>query len=128
MKRKIAFYFLKVFIPSIFLVVLSWLSFWDDTSAVPAQVSLGVTCVLTVTTQSSGIRQILPPVSYAKAVDVWMFVCLLFVFVEFCVCSSFRVCVRQCGKHAGGNLLSTKMEAERKMKAYLISCLNTVSQ
>ena len=51
-----------------------------DASAVPARVSLGVTCVLTMTTQSSGIRQTLPPVSYAKAIDVWMFVCLLFVF------------------------------------------------
>ena len=80
MKRKIGFYFLQVFIPSIFLVVLSWLSFWVDASAVPARVSLGVTCVLTMTTQSSGIRQTLPPVSYAKAIDVWMFVCLLFVF------------------------------------------------
>ena len=80
LKRKIGFYFLQVFIPSIFLVVLSWLSFWVDASAVPARVSLGVTCVLTMTTQSSGIRQTLPPVSYAKAIDVWMFVCLLFVF------------------------------------------------
>ena len=80
MQRKVGFYFLQVFIPSILLVILSWVSFWVDAQAVPARVSLGVTCVLTMTTQSSGIRQSLPPVSYVKAIDVWMFVCLLFVF------------------------------------------------
>ncbi|XP_060588406.1 glycine receptor subunit alpha-2-like isoform X1 [Ruditapes philippinarum] len=80
MTRKVGFYFLQVFVPSILLVVLSWVSFWVDPNAVPARVSLGVTCVLTMTTQSSGIRQSLPPVSYVKAIDIWMFVCLLFVF------------------------------------------------
>jgi hypothetical protein len=80
MTRKVGFYFLQVFVPSILLVVLSWVSFWVDPNAVPARVSLGVTCVLTMTTQSSGIRQSLPPVSYVKAIDIWMLVCLLFVF------------------------------------------------
>lgn len=80
LKRKVGFYVLQVFIPSIFFVVLSWVSFFVDAEAVPARVSLGVTCVLTMTTQSAGTRQTLPPVSYGKAIDVWMFVCLLFVF------------------------------------------------
>ena len=78
--RKTGYYALQVIIPSILLVVLSWVSFWVDPKAVPARISLGVTCVLTMTTQSSGIRQTLPPVSYVKAIDVWMLVCLLFVF------------------------------------------------
>jgi hypothetical protein len=80
MTRKVGFYFLQVFVPSVLLVVLSWVSFWVDPDAVPARVSLGVTCVLTMTTQSSGIQQSLPPVSYVKAIDIWMLVCLLFVF------------------------------------------------
>ncbi|XP_052795372.1 glycine receptor subunit alpha-2-like [Mya arenaria] len=78
--RQIGFFWLQIFIPSLLLVVLSWVSFWVDPKAVPARVSLGVTCVLTLTTQSSGTRQLLPPVSYVKAIDVWMFVCLVFVF------------------------------------------------
>ncbi|XP_029645998.1 glycine receptor subunit alpha-4 [Octopus sinensis] len=33
-----------------------------------------------MTTQSSGARASLPRVSYVKAIDVWMAVCLVFVF------------------------------------------------
>jgi len=78
--RKVGYFILQVFIPSILLVALSWVSFWIDACAVPARITLGVTCVLTMTTLSSGIRQTLPPVSYIKAIDVWMSVCLMFVF------------------------------------------------
>uniref|UniRef100_A0A915AAU6 Neurotransmitter-gated ion-channel transmembrane domain-containing protein n=2 Tax=Parascaris univalens TaxID=6257 RepID=A0A915AAU6_PARUN len=62
------------------LVVVSWVSFWLDKDAVPARVSLGVTTLLTMTTQASGISSKLPPVSYIKAVDVWIGVCLAFIF------------------------------------------------
>jgi len=62
------------------LVIVSWVSFWLDQSAVPARVSLGVTTLLTMATQTSSINQKLPPVSYMKALDVWTGVCLMFVF------------------------------------------------
>ena len=48
--------------------------------AVPARISLGVTTVLTMATQLSGSRQSIPKVSYPKAIDVWMAMCMLFVF------------------------------------------------
>lgn len=62
------------------LVIVSWVSFWLDQNAVPARVSLGVTTLLTMATQTSGINASLPPVSYTKAIDVWTGVCLTFVF------------------------------------------------
>uniref|UniRef100_A0A0M3I2E2 Neur_chan_memb domain-containing protein n=1 Tax=Ascaris lumbricoides TaxID=6252 RepID=A0A0M3I2E2_ASCLU len=54
------------------LVIVSWVSFWLDRTAVPARITLGVTTLLTMTTQASGINAKLPPVSYTKAIDVWI--------------------------------------------------------
>ncbi|VDK28692.1 unnamed protein product [Gongylonema pulchrum] len=62
------------------LVIVSWVSFWLDRTAVPARVTLGVTTLLTMTTQASGINAKLPPVSYTKAIDVWIGACLTFIF------------------------------------------------
>lgn len=98
LSRSVGFYFLQVFVPSVLLVFLSWLSFWVDPNAVPARVSLGVTCILTMTTQSSGIRQSLPPVSYVKAIDVWMCVCLMFVFAALLEFAYVNVIMRRPSK------------------------------
>lgn len=44
----------------------SWVSFWINMDAAPARVALGITTVLTMTTQSSGSRLLLPKVSALK--------------------------------------------------------------
>jgi len=53
------------------LVIVSWVSFWLDPHAVPARVALGVTTLLTMSTQTASINSALPPVAYTKAIDVW---------------------------------------------------------
>lgn len=80
LRREYSFYLIQLYIPSFMLVVVSWVNFWIDKDAVPARVSLGVTTLLTMTTQASGVNAKLPPVSYTKAVDVWIGVCLAFIF------------------------------------------------
>ncbi|KAL1435636.1 hypothetical protein MTO96_001507 [Rhipicephalus appendiculatus] len=79
-KREFSYYLIQIYIPCCMLVIVSWVSFWLDPTSIPARVSLGVTTLLTMATQISGINASLPPVSYTKAIDVWTGVCLTFVF------------------------------------------------
>ena len=76
----------NVYVPSTLVVLLSWISFWVDVEAVPARVTLGVTSLLTLTTQIVQVHGSLPPISYLTALDIWLFGCLIGVFsvlVEF---------------------------------------------
>ena len=40
-KREFSYYLIQIYIPCCMLVIVSWVSFWLDQSAVPARVSLG---------------------------------------------------------------------------------------
>ena len=81
LRRDVGYFIIQVYVPSMLIVILSWVSFWINVEASPARVSIGLLTVLTMTTQSAGVNASLPRVSYVKAVDVWMSMCLIFVFV-----------------------------------------------
>jgi len=82
LRRDLGYFLIQVYVPSILIVILSWVSFWINIDASPARVSLGLLTVLTTTTMSGGARESLPRVSYIKAIDVWMIMCLVFVFAS----------------------------------------------
>lgn len=62
LERQMGYYLIQMYIPSLLIVILSWISFWINMDAAPARVGLGITTVLTMTTQSSGSRASLPKV------------------------------------------------------------------
>lgn len=62
LERQMGYYLIQMYIPSLLTVILSWVSFWINMDAAPARVGLGITTVLTMTTQSSGSRASLPKV------------------------------------------------------------------
>ncbi|XP_067144004.1 glutamate-gated chloride channel-like, partial [Centruroides vittatus] len=82
-RREIPFYLMEVYLPVSLLVIVSWLSFWLDVYAVPARTALGITTILTVITNSSGVKESIPRVSYVKAVDIWIQLCTFLVFCAF---------------------------------------------
>ena len=61
---------------------MSWISFWIKAEAVPARVTLCVTSLLTLSTQHAQSQKSLPPVSYIKAIDIFMSSCTVFVFAS----------------------------------------------
>ena len=70
--------------------IMCRVSFWLDSKSVPARVSLGVTTLLTMSTQTAGVNRSLPPVAYTKAIDVWSGACVLFVFSALLVSFSLK--------------------------------------
>ncbi|XP_076046138.1 glycine receptor subunit alpha-2-like [Oratosquilla oratoria] len=80
LKRNIGFHLVQSYLPTILIVVISWVGFWMDTDSVPARTTLGVTTLLTVSNQASETQMKIPQVSYIKALDIWMGVCTAFIF------------------------------------------------
>ncbi|KAJ7391670.1 hypothetical protein OS493_017367 [Desmophyllum pertusum] len=79
-KRRLGYAFLQIYIPTMMLVVLSWLSFWIPQDSIPARVALGSTTVLSIVTFTGSFRSSLPKVSYITAVDVYFIVGFAFIF------------------------------------------------
>lgn len=80
LQRQVGFFILQTYIPSMLIVMLSWVGFWINKDSEPARIALGVTTVLTMTTQLTTSRSNTMRVSYLKAIDVWYSSCMLFVF------------------------------------------------
>uniref|UniRef100_A0A8D8X3N6 Glycine receptor subunit alpha-4 n=2 Tax=Cacopsylla melanoneura TaxID=428564 RepID=A0A8D8X3N6_9HEMI len=92
LRRRLGYHLFHTYIPSALIVVMSWISFWIKPEAIPARVTLGVTSLLTLATQNTQSQQSLPPVSYVKAIDIWMSSCSVFVFLslmEFAVVNNY---------------------------------------
>ncbi|CAH1123646.1 unnamed protein product [Ceutorhynchus assimilis] len=88
LKRRLGYYLFHTYIPTCLIVIMSWVSFWIKPEAAPARVTLGVTSLLTLSTQHAKSQAALPPVSYLKAVDAFMSACTIFVFMalmEYCL-------------------------------------------
>jgi len=46
LRRDIGYFLIQVYVPSMLIVILSWVSFWISVDASPARVSIGLLTVL----------------------------------------------------------------------------------
>ena len=69
-KRRLGYYLFHTYVPTCLIVIMSWISFWIKPEAVPARVTLGVTSLLTLSTQHANSQKSLPPVSYIKVDNI----------------------------------------------------------
>jgi len=107
--RQLAYHVVQTYIPSTVFVVIAWLSLFVPPESVPGRVGMGMTTLLTLTAMFSSVRQNVPRVSYVSLLDIWMLVCMIFVFaciLEFIV---ITVYIR-----SGKKILGEKIEQVAK--------------
>ena len=118
LKRFSSYYLLNVYLPTGLCVIVSWTTFWIRLDIAPARVTLckilhknvdqrrrrdknvfrnfvififyisALTTFLSIITKSQDLNAEMKEVSYLKALDVWMFTCITFVFLailEYCL-------------------------------------------
>jgi hypothetical protein len=72
LQRAISFFTLKVIFPLILIVAMSWLVFWIDPRLVPAQISVGVTTMLTLIAYRFAIGGMVPRLSFLTGLDYFV--------------------------------------------------------
>ena len=104
----------QTYIPTMLIVVLSWVSFWIPRSSPPARVALGITTVLALTTLIFGIQSSMPKVSYVKGIDWFLMVSFLYVFAALIEYPSSTFITFQAKKITRtGNTILRKVKGER---------------
>ncbi|KFO32206.1 gamma-aminobutyric acid receptor subunit theta [Fukomys damarensis] len=81
-QREINSYLLYIYWPTILCTVLSWLSFWMRHDSSAARVTIGLISILILTTIDSHLQDKLPYAAYIKHIDIYVLVCLCFVFLS----------------------------------------------
>ncbi|XP_063610990.1 glycine receptor subunit alpha-2-like [Penaeus indicus] len=79
--RQITYVLLQVYLPSGLFVVVSFVSLLVPPDAIPGRMTLCITTILTMSALLGVAMQSTPQVSYTRAIDVWLLVCLSIVSV-----------------------------------------------
>ncbi|CAG9537863.1 unnamed protein product [Cercopithifilaria johnstoni] len=68
---------IRIFLPAMLVVFMSWMSFWINPESAPSRTVIGTFTILSETHLLMGTNRRLPPVPYIKAVDVYLGFCYL---------------------------------------------------
>lgn len=85
-KRRMGYYIIQVYIPCIFLVMLSWIVFWMRPDDSASRLTVGITTILTIVFLLGYTNGMLPKVSYVKGMDWYLMVCFTIIFLSLLEC------------------------------------------
>ncbi|XP_068716703.1 gamma-aminobutyric acid receptor subunit beta-1-like [Montipora capricornis] len=85
-KRRMGYYVIQVYIPCIFLVMLSWIVFWMRPDDSASRLTVGITTILTIVFLLGYTNGMLPKVSYVKGLDWYLMVSFTIIFLSLLEC------------------------------------------
>ncbi|CAL1267167.1 unnamed protein product [Larinioides sclopetarius] len=86
--RNFFYYLERCYMPTMALVLLSWVVFWLNPRCTNIRLGIWVGILISITIITTSINSNSPEVSYTKAMDVWMGTCVCFIFcvlLELCL-------------------------------------------
>uniref|UniRef100_A0A915PRP2 Uncharacterized protein n=1 Tax=Setaria digitata TaxID=48799 RepID=A0A915PRP2_9BILA len=81
LERHLGYHMTRTYIPTATCVVFSWISVWLPEEFVTGRIFGSLTLFLTLSAESSAVKEVLPKVSYMKAIDLWFGFTASFVFI-----------------------------------------------
>jgi gamma-aminobutyric acid receptor subunit beta len=80
--RSMQHYILKVILPLVLIVIMSWTVFWIDPNEAGTQISVAVTSMLTLIAYRFAIDTQLPRLPYMTRLDAFILISTLLVFLS----------------------------------------------
>ncbi|KAK0396172.1 hypothetical protein QR680_001606 [Steinernema hermaphroditum] len=80
LKRNLGSHLAQTYIPTATCVLFSWISVWLPEEFVEGRVFVSLTVFLTLSAENNAAKEVLPKVSYIKAIDMWFGFTTIFVF------------------------------------------------
>jgi len=79
--REVLYYIIKIIIPLLLIVAMSWLVFWIDPKESGSQISVAITTMLTLIAYRFSSGELVPKVSYLTRLDYFILGSTLMVFL-----------------------------------------------
>ncbi|VDK73738.1 unnamed protein product [Onchocerca ochengi] len=105
---------IQIYVPAILVVFISWVSFWINPESAPSRTVIGTLTILSETHLLMSTNRRLPPVSYIKAVDVYLIFCYLNVvlaLVEYATVAYSKKKYEDEEKNKSKNIFELKLQA-----------------
>jgi len=78
--RKLENHFVETYLPSILYVCIAFFALVVSPEFLQVRVAIGMFTLLTLTNMRNQVKSQVPEVSYLSYMDIWLFICLIFVF------------------------------------------------
>ena len=82
LKRKVATELLTTYLPTILLLLITYVTIFFDSSLFGDAIAVNLTIMLVMTTIFTSKIEELPPTSDMKMIDIWLIFCLVVPFLE----------------------------------------------